>query len=64
LGRRGSAAFVGTDEQTYRCFRTIYGQLDNRIKIFTSLPIRSLDKLSLQKRIEEIGRSRAPATAS
>ena len=56
-GVEDPAAFVGSEEQTYKFFRNIYGQLDNRIKIFTSLPIRSLDKLSLQKRIDEIGRS-------
>ena len=54
-GVEDPAAFVGNDEQTYKFFRNIYLQLDNRIKIFTSLPIRSLDKLTLQRRIEEIG---------
>ena len=54
-GVEDPAAFVGNDEQTYKLFRNVYGQLDNRIKIFTSLPIRSLDKLTLQRRIEEIG---------
>lgn len=63
-GVEDPAAFVGTDEQTYKVFRTIYGQLENRIKVFTSLPIRSLDRLSLQRKVEEIGRSREPATAS
>jgi arsenate reductase len=58
-GVEDPAAFVGTEEQTYKFFRNIYGQLDNRIKIFTSLPISSLDKLSLQKRIEEIGKIKA-----
>jgi arsenate reductase (thioredoxin) len=64
-GVEDPAAFVGTEEQTYRVFRSIYGKLENRIKIFASLPIRSLDKLSLQKRIEEIGRTpqAAPAEA-
>jgi protein-tyrosine-phosphatase len=54
-GVEDPAAFVGSDEQTYKVFRNIYGQLENRIKIFGSLPIRSLDKLTLQRRIEEIG---------
>ena len=56
-GLEDPAAFVGSDEQTYKVFRNVYGQLENRIKIFASLPIRSLDKLTLQKRIEEIGRT-------
>jgi arsenate reductase len=59
-GVKDPVAFIGNEEQTYKFFRNIYGQLDNRIKIFTSLPIRSLDKLSLQKRIDEIGRSPTP----
>ena len=58
------AAFVGNGEQTYKLFRNVYGQLENRIKIFASLPIRSLDKLSLQQRLDEIGRSRESATTS
>ena len=57
-GVEDPAAFVGNDGQTYKLFRNVYGQLDNRIKIFTSLPIRSLDKLTLQRRIEEIGITR------
>ena len=36
--------------------------LNNRIAAFVNLPIRSLDKLSLQKRLHEIGRD-LPATA-
>jgi protein-tyrosine-phosphatase len=64
-GVQDPVAFVGTEERTYRFFRNIYGQLENRIKIFTSLPIRSLDKLSLQQRIEEIGKSETePVEAS
>ena len=58
-GVEDPAAFVGTEERTYKFFRNVYGQLDNRIKIFTSLPISSLDKLSLQKRIDEIGQTKA-----
>jgi len=65
-GIEDRAAFVGTDEETYKCFRAVYRRLDNRIKIFTSLPIRSLDKLSLQRKIEQIGKApqATPAQAS
>jgi hypothetical protein len=31
-------------------------QLDARIMLFTSLPVRRLDRLSLQKKLDEIGR--------
>jgi arsenate reductase len=30
--------------------------LNNRISVFTSLPISSLDSLALQKQLDEIGR--------
>jgi hypothetical protein len=30
--------------------------LRNRISVFTSLPIKSIDRLSLQKRLDDIGR--------
>ena len=32
--------------------------LERRISIFCSLPIHSIDKLALQKRLDEIGKSR------
>ena len=32
--------------------------LNQRIDIFVNLPLRSLDALSLQKRLDEIGRTR------
>jgi hypothetical protein len=31
--------------------------LNNRISIFISLPMHSLDRLALQKRLDEIGRN-------
>lgn len=54
-GAADPAAFVGGDEKTLKVFRNVYGQLENRIKVFSSLPIRSLDRLSLKKRLDEIG---------
>jgi len=50
--------FEGDDERTYNYFVRIYTYLDNRIKIFTALPFASLSKLSLQNRLDEIGRVR------
>jgi hypothetical protein len=35
-----------------------YAGLDDRIKIFTSLPFDKLDRLSLQKRLDRIGKLR------
>ncbi len=37
-------------------FRQAFRVLENRTRIFTSLPIRSLDKLRLQRELERIGK--------
>ena len=37
-------------------FRDVYRMLDRRVSIFVSLPLRSLDQLSLQNKLREIGR--------
>ena len=37
-------------------FKDTYRMLNQRIGIFTALPLRSLDQLSLQRRLREIGR--------
>jgi len=52
--------FEGTDEEKRRHWLRIYSFLENRIKIFVSLPIAALDRLTLQRRIEEIGRTVPP----
>jgi protein-tyrosine-phosphatase len=57
------AAFVGPDERKLRLFRDVYFQLERRIQIFINLPIASLDRLSLQQRLDEIGRARTEAPA-
>ena len=57
------AAFVGPEDRKLSLFRNVYFQLERRIQIFTNLPIASLDRLSLQKRLDEIGRTRAEAPA-
>jgi arsenate reductase len=57
------AAFVGPEDKKFQFFRAIYFQLERRIQIFINLPIASLDRLSLQKRLDEIGRSRSEALA-
>lgn len=55
-GAADPAAFVGNGQQTRRFFYRIYTELDNRIKIFTSLPIDSLDRFALERRVREIGK--------
>ncbi|MEN3951036.1 arsenate reductase ArsC [Iodidimonas sp. SYSU 1G8] len=55
-------AVGGTDAQKHLAFADTYRQLSNRISIFVSLPIRSLDKIALQKRLDEIGRPLSAAS--
>jgi arsenate reductase len=50
------AAAEGSEAERRLAFADAYRQLNNRIAIFTALPIASLDRLSLQKHIAEIGR--------
>ncbi len=49
------AAVVGTEAERRFAFADAYRMLNNRIGIFVNLPLRSLDKLGLQKRLDEIG---------
>ena len=51
------AAVTGTDAEIRLAFADAYRMLDNRISIFVNLPISSIDRLALQKRIDEIGRT-------
>ncbi len=51
------ATFVGGEAETAVVFADAYRMLNTRIELFVNLPIRSLDRLSLQKRLEQIGKS-------
>ena len=50
------AAVEGTEAEKHLAFADTYRMLNNRISIFISLPMNTLDKLALQKRLDEIGR--------
>lgn len=50
------ASVEGTEAEKHLAFADTYRMLNNRISIFTSLPMHSLDKLALQRRLDEIGR--------
>ena len=50
------AAAQGTPAEVALAFKDGYRMLHQRIGIFTSLPLRALDELSLQKKLDEIGR--------
>ena len=49
------AAIKGTEEQIERAFRDAFVTLDRRIGLFLSLPLASLDALSIKNRLKEIG---------
>ena len=51
-------AFEGSLTEKALYYANVFRMLERRIGIFCSLPIRSLDKLSLQKRLDEIGKTR------
>jgi len=56
------AAAEGTEAERRLAFAETLRMLNNRISTFVSLPLKSLDNLSLQKRLNEIGRD-LPASA-
>lgn len=55
------AAVEGSDVEIARAFADTYGRMSNRISVFVNLPFEGLDRLSLKKRLEDIGRTRDPA---
>jgi arsenate reductase len=57
-GVEDPAAVEGSETQQWLAFRKTFKELENRIKIFASLPIRSLDRIKLQERLHAIGQSR------
>jgi arsenate reductase len=52
-------AFEGTPAEKAAYTADVFRMLERRIGIFCSLPLQSIDKLALQKRLDEIGKSRA-----
>jgi arsenate reductase (thioredoxin) len=50
------AAVEGSDAEKAFAFRRALHELESRIKLFTSLPIESLDRTTLQARLREIGK--------
>src|SRR5689334_22518311 len=50
------AAVQGADEVVERAFYDAFMMLDRRITLFLCLPLTSLNRLAIQKRLEEIGR--------
>ena len=62
------AAATGSDAEVRLAFADTFRMLNHRISVFVSLPLRSLDTLTLQKHLDSIGRTKdageTPATAA
>jgi arsenate reductase (thioredoxin) len=55
------AAATGNEAEVRLAFADTFRMLSNRISIFVSLPLRSLDKLTLQRQLDSIGKSKDSA---
>jgi arsenate reductase (thioredoxin) len=49
------AEATGTEAEVALAFKQAYRMLNQRIGIFTALPLRSLDQLTLQRKLRDIG---------
>jgi protein-tyrosine-phosphatase len=56
------SAVEGTEAERHLAFADIHRMLNQRISIFTNLPLATLDTLSLQKQLDAIGRAKSDAT--
>jgi arsenate reductase len=57
-GLEDPAAILGNELQKSLAFRRAFNSLENRIKLFTALPLASLEPIRLQQRLESIGQAR------
>jgi len=56
------AAVVGDDAARMLAFRQALARLENRISVFVSLPMESLDRLKLKIKLDEIGATKDDET--
>jgi len=54
-GVRDPATVRGTAKEIERAYRDAFMTLDRRIGLFLSLPLASIDKLAIKKKIDQIG---------
>jgi hypothetical protein len=57
-GIEDPALVEGTMEQQQQAFNFAFRALDARLRLFTSLPLESLNSLALQRQLDSIGRVR------
>lgn len=53
-----AAAEEGSEEQRLRVFERVMVELEARIRLLTALPADQLDRMSLKRKLDEIGRTR------
>jgi protein-tyrosine-phosphatase len=55
-GVKDPLAFEGSDSERRKVFLETYAALEQRIKIFTSLPVERLERFALERWVTEIGK--------
>jgi len=58
------APVQGAEVERRHAFRDAYVVLENRIKLFVALPIDQLDRMAIQRTVDDIGRGVAAAVAN
>jgi arsenate reductase len=61
-GIEDPAAVEGSDIQKEAAFVTAFRYLKNRISLFTMLPLKSLERMALREKLQEIGESEGAST--
>lgn len=62
-GMPDPAAVEGSKVEKWMAFREAFRVLENRIKVFTSLPLTSLDRIKLKERLDAIGKTAPEGTS-
>ena len=52
------AAAAGSETEQWLAFRKAFHELESRVKVFTSIPFQSLDRMKLQQSLRDIGTMR------
>ena len=55
-GIEDPAAVQGSGEERHQRFRSVYHHLSARIRLFLSLPLEKLDRVSLQREVRQLGK--------
>ena len=60
-GMPDPAAVDGSEIEQWQVFRAAFRALENRLKVFIALPLPTLDRMSLMRQVEAIGRMQPDA---